>query len=154
MLYFVYTARLAPDRLRTVAPSAAFEFVAHLDGAAVSFSVAGNGWGGGIPTVVRSPGSTVWGAVFTIPETEARALDHAEAAEGRAREDMEVIDRLGRRHRVAAHRAVEPAGPELPPAIGYLDFMLAGARHWELPIGWIVGLDDRRNAMAETPGVK
>ncbi len=83
MLYFVYTARLAPDDLQAVAPSATFEFAAHLAEATLSFSVEGNGWKGGLPTVVPDPGSTVWGAVFSIPDTEADALDRIEAAEGR-----------------------------------------------------------------------
>lgn len=151
MLYFVYTARLAPEDLCTVAPSATLEFVAHLDEAALSFSIEGNGWGGAIPTVVRVPGSTVWGAVFSMPAAEGAALDRAEAAEGRLREDMEVIDRSGRRHQVAVHRTPEPVGPDLTPAIDYLDRMLAGSRHWELPVGWIVGLDDRRIATEEAP---
>jgi len=146
--YFVYTARLAPDDLRAVAPSAAFEFVAHLAEATLSFSVDGNGWNGGIPTIAPAPGSTVWGAVFSIPEAEADALDHAEAAEARRREETDVIDRSGRRHRVMVHRIAGHAGPELAPAPDYIDRMLAGSRHWGLPFGWIVGLDDRLNADA------
>ena len=147
MLYFVYTARLAPDDLQAVAPSATFEFAAHLAEATLSFSVEGNGWKGGLPTVVPDPGSTVWGAVFSIPDTEADALDRIEAAEGRHRAETDVIDRSGRRHRVVIHRTIDPTGPELVPAPAYLDRMLSGSRHWELPIGWIVGLDDRRNAV-------
>ncbi|MGB9357422.1 MAG: gamma-glutamylcyclotransferase family protein [Acidimicrobiia bacterium] len=147
MLYFVYTARLAPDDLRAVAPSATFEFVAHLAEATLSFSVEGNGWKGGLPTVVPDPDSTVWGAVFSVPDTEADALDRVEATEERIREETDVIDRSGRRHPVVIHRTTGPTGPELVPAPAYLDRMLSGSRHWELPIGWIVGLDDRRNAV-------
>ena len=151
MLYFVYSARLAPNDLRAVAPSAVFEFVAHLAEAALSFSVEGNGWNGGLPTIMSAPGSTVWGAVFSVPDVEADALDRVEATEARHREETDVIDRSGRRHRVAVHRAADPTGPELAPAPAYLDRMLSGSRHWELPIGWIVGLDDRRSIAAETP---
>ena len=151
MLYFVYTARLAPDDLRAVAPSAVFEFVAHLAEATLSFSVEGNGWNGGLPTVVSAPGSTVWGAVFSLPAAEADALDRVEATEARRREETNVIDRFGRRHGVAIYRTADPTGPELAPASDYLDRMLSGSRHWGLPIGWIVGLDDRRSAVAGAP---
>ena len=152
MLYFVYTARLAPDGLRTVAPSAEIEFVAHVAEATLSFSVEGNGWKGGLPTVVPTPGSNVWGGVFSIPAVEAEALDRLEATESRSREETDVIDRSGRRHRVAIHRTAEPVKRELPPAPAYLALMVSGSRHWGLPIGWIIGLDDRLDATAGQPG--
>lgn len=148
MLYFVYTARLAPDDLRAVAPSAEFEFVAHVAEATLSFSVEGNGWQGGLPTVVPAPGSNVWGGVFSIPAAEGAALDRLEATESRTRGETDVIDRSGRRHHVVIHRTAEPSGREFAPAPAYLDRMVYGSRHWELPIGWIVGLDDRLDATA------
>ena len=147
LLYFVYTARIAPDELTEVAPSATFEFVAHLAESTLSFSVEGNGWNGGLPTVVSAPGSTVWGAVFSIPAAEATALDRIERKEARVREEADVVDRNGRRYRAVVHRAAESTGPEFAPAPDYLDRMLTGSRHWELPIGWILRLEDHLNSI-------
>lgn len=143
MFYFAYTARIEPDDLIAVAPSAVFEFVAHLPESTLSFAIDGNGWNGGLPTVAAESGSTVWGAVFSIPQQEMTALDRVELSEGRHRVETEAIDRSGRRHRVSLHRAAGSGRSELTPSRDYLERMLSGSRHWELPIGWIVGLDDR-----------
>lgn len=132
-----------PDALVDIAPTATFEFVAHLPESALSFAIEGNGWNGGLPTVVPEPGSTVWGAVFSIPQREMKILDGIERGEQRHRAESDAIDRNGRRHRVLLHKAAGVIGPELTPSTDYLTRMLAGSRHWELPIGWIVGLDDR-----------
>ncbi|MGB5168465.1 MAG: gamma-glutamylcyclotransferase family protein [Acidimicrobiia bacterium] len=142
-MYFAYTARIAPDDLVDIAPAATFEFVAHLPESTLSFAIEGNGWNGGLPTVVPEPGSTVWGAVFSIPQREMKVLDRIELAEQRHRVESDAIDRNGRRHRVSLHRAAGIVGSELTPSADYLTRMLAGSRHWELPVGWIVSLDDR-----------
>jgi len=147
LFYFVYTARIAPDDLVDIAPTATFEFVAHLPESTLSFAIEGNGWNGGLPTVVPEPGSTVWGAVFSISQREMKILDGIEREEQRHRVESDAIDRNGRRHRVSLHQAPGVIGPELTPSTDYLTRMLAGSRHWELPVGWIVSLDDR---LAET----
>ncbi len=90
----------------------------------------------------------MWGAVFEIPESEIADLDRTERTEARSQVGVDVIDRRGRRHRVVAHRAPDSPGPELPPAKNYLERMLAGSRHWDLPAGWIVALDDRLEALS------
>ena len=149
MFYFAYNARIAPDDLIDIAPSASFEFVAHLPGSTLSFAIEGNGWSGALPTVVSDPGATVWGAVFSIPDREMVAIDRIELVEQRLRVETDAVDRSGRRHRVALHRATEVVGSEFSPSIEYLERMVAGSRHWELPIGWIVGLNDRLAATAE-----
>jgi gamma-glutamylcyclotransferase (GGCT)/AIG2-like uncharacterized protein YtfP len=149
LFYFAYDARIAPDDLIDIAPSAAFEFVAHLPESTLSFAIEGNGWNGGLPTVVSDPGATVWGAVFSIPDREMVAIDRIELAEQRQRVETDAIDRNGRRHRVALHQAADVVGSELSPSIDYLERMVAGSRHWELPIGWIVSLDDRLAIVAE-----
>ena len=143
LFYFAYTARIAPDDLVELAPTARFEFVAHLPESTLSFAIEGNGWNGGLPTVVTEPGSTVWGAVFSIPQREMKILDGIERAEQRYRVESDAIDRNGRRHRVSLHQAAGVVGAELTPSTDYLTRMLAGSRHWQLPIGWIVSLDDR-----------
>jgi gamma-glutamylcyclotransferase (GGCT)/AIG2-like uncharacterized protein YtfP len=123
--------------------------VAHLPESTLSFTIEGNGWNGGLPTVIREPGSTVWGAVFSVSHHEMATLDQIERSEQRHRVESEAIDRSGRRHQVALHRAVDATGSERGPSADYLRRMLAGSRHWELPIGWIVSLDDRLAVTSE-----
>jgi hypothetical protein len=42
---------------------------------------------------------------------------------------------------VVTHVAAED-GPEGPPSPSYLEVVVAGARHWALPAGWVVGLEE------------
>ena len=142
MLYFAYTARIDPGKMAEVAPGATFEFIAHLSEWGLDFPISGNGWKGGLPTVNPNEGETVWGAVFTIPDDQVAALNTVESDEQRAPETVEAIDRTGRRHQVTTHRAVDNGAASLDPAPDYVAFMLAGSRHWELPAGWIVRLED------------
>lgn len=125
-----------------VAPGATFEFVAHLHEWAMEFPISGNGWKGGLPTVNPNQGDTVWGAVFTVPSNEMAALDAVESEEHRQRDIVEAIDRTRGRHQVATHRASDIGTKPLHPAPDCVALMLAGSRHWELPAGWIVRLED------------
>lgn len=142
MLYFAYTARIEPSKMAEVSPGAAFAFIAHLLDWGLEFPISGNGWKGGLPSVRPNEGDTVWGAVFTVPEDESAALDAAESAEQRQRHTVEAIDRTGGRHQVVTHRAPRNGTSQLRPAPDYVELMLDGSRHWELPVGWIVRLED------------
>lgn len=146
MLYFAYTARIEPSKMAEAAPEATFAFIAHLAEWSLEFPIAGNGWNGGLPSIRPGEGDTVWGAVFAVPERQMAELDAVEAAEDRRRDAVEAIDRRGKRHRVAVHRATDQRSPSLKPAPDYVALMLAGSRHWELPAGWIVRLEDHARA--------
>lgn len=142
MLYFAYTARIAPEAMADVCPSATFEFIAHLPGWGLDFPLDGNGWNGGLPTARPSDGSTVWGVVYDIVDGDMDRLETVESAEGRHRSTVEAMDRMGRRHVVTTHLAPDDAGPSQAPSTQYVDVMVHGSRHWSLPAGWIVGLEE------------
>jgi len=140
--YFAYTARIAPEMMTEVAPGAQFQFIAHLSEWRLDFPINGNGWEGALPNVAPAPGSTVWGAVFEVPDTEAAALHSVEGDEGRTASVVEAIDRMGKRHDVVTHVFAGTDEVAAEPSPEYLDFMLRGSRHWELPAGWIAGLEE------------
>jgi len=142
LLYFAYTARIAPAKMAEAAPGAEFRFIAHLPEWAMTFPILGNGWDGALPTVVPAEGNTVWGAVFEVPDDEMDGLDAAEAAECRTASTVEAMDRMGRRHRVVTHVFDGNADEDHPPSAPYLELILQGCRHWELPVGWIAGLEE------------
>lgn len=125
-----------------VAPSAEFQFIAHLPEWGLEFPISGNGWAGGLPTVTPREGSTVWGAVFAVPETEAEALDSVESSEQRIASSVEAMDRTGVRHQVVTHLYDGPFNGSHDPAPEYVQLMLQGSRHWDLPFGWIAGLEE------------
>ena len=142
LLYFAYTARIAPERMAEVCPNASFEFIAHLPEWGLEFPIAGNGWGGGLPTAAPATGSTVWGAVYSIPDAEVASINAVETAEGRAASSVEAMDRMGRRHRVTTHVAADGANGTYEPSADYVTIMLDGSRHWNLTAGWIAGLEE------------
>ena len=142
LLYFAYTALILPEQMAKVAPRAAFEFIAHLPEWGLSFESVGNGWGGGLPTAVPAPGSTVWGAVYAIGQDELPGIDTVESKEGRGATEIDAIDRVGKRYRVKTHTADASSHPSLEPSHRYLEIMMRGSRHWGLPVGWVIGLQD------------
>jgi hypothetical protein len=141
-LYFAYTARIAPQRLTELIPSAAFEFIAHLPETRMSFPIKDAGWDGGLPSIHHEEGNTVWGAVFSIPSKQLSDLHDAEAIEGRIpSQAFKAVDREGRSHPVVTHVHAETTGDHTP-SRSYMEVVVAGARHWGLPTGWVAGLEE------------
>ena len=127
------------------APSAEFRFIAHLPETELVFPILDEERGGGLPSLRPMGGQSVWGAVFEVPEDQAAGLDRAERMDGRAPSDgFTAVDRQGGRHRVRTHTARTPEGPEqhYPPSAEYMEMVVAGARRWGLPAGWVAGLEE------------
>lgn len=124
------------------APSASFEFIAHLADFRLEFPIAGNGWDGALPSASPGEGSTVWGAVYSLSEADRNAVNDVEAGEGRQPTRLEVIDRTGHRHPVDTHVAVANGEGANEPSARYVGIMLGGSRHWGLPAGWIASLGE------------
>ncbi len=145
-LYFAYASFLDPDRIASVAPGAKFLFTAHYPETRLGFVE--NGPNGAVATLVRDSAHTVWGGVFEIPGDEVGSLKDAERTEGRVEGfDHKAVDREGNKYDCLTFVAqVEPTG-DLHPSSDYLDTMVRGARHWSLPAGWVMGLED----LAEDP---
>ena len=138
-LYFAYTSLLDPDRMSETTPGAKFLFTAHYPETLLVFVANGSG---PVPTLVPSEGSTVWGAVFEVPGGEIDKLAEVEAAEGRAPGwDQKAIDRAGNKHDCLTFVSTG-AGERPAPPTDYVASMIRGARHWDLPAGWVVGLED------------
>jgi hypothetical protein len=144
LLYFAYNVRIAPDRMAQASPGAEFQFIAHLPEWGLDFPIEGNGWEGRLPTVVPETGSTVWGAVFAVPDREVADLNAIEHEEQRVASSAEAMDRTGKRHQVTVHVANDhrPNGGPASPSVAYLQIMVDGSRHWSLPFGYIAGLEE------------
>jgi len=125
-----------------VAPGAEFRFIAHLPEWGLDFPIDTAEWGGALPTVRPQTGSTVWGAVFALPEKQFVELDAAEASERRVANEVEAMDRNGKRHQVTVHLYAGNGNGYVAPSAEYLKLMLDGSRHWNLPAGWIAGLEE------------
>jgi hypothetical protein len=124
------------------APGAEFQFIAHLPEWGLDFPIEDSGWGGCLPAVAPATGSTVWGAVFSVPDGELDALNDVEASEKRVASTVEAMDRFGKRHQVMVHVSGTNGNGSAAPSSRYLEIMLDGSRHWSLPAGWIAGLEE------------
>lgn len=140
-LLFAYDALLDPDTLYAVAPGAQFLFVAHYPETRLAF-VAGPE--GVVPTLVKDPANTVWGAVFEVDSSEADAIVAAAAREGRAPglDDQKTVDREGNKHDCLTIVASASGDENVRPSPQYLERLVRGAKHWNLPAGWVMGLED------------
>ena len=144
-LYFAYTALLDPNRIGEIAPGARFRFTAHYPETRLGFAASDSR---AIPTLTRDPEHTVWGGVFEVPGDEVDALVAAEKAEGRRPGFAhKAVDREGNKHDCLTFVAVGQPDSDQRPSAEYLDSMIRGARHWNLPAGWVMGLQD----LAEDP---
>lgn len=140
-LYFAYTSFLDPDRISAVAPGARFLFTAHYPETRLDFVAAENDRV--TPTLTRVPGHTVWGGVFEIPAEEVGSLTQAERDEGRvAGFDEKAVDREGNKYDCLTFVAPDETNGDHRPSPEYLASMIRGARHWHLPAGWVLGLED------------
>jgi gamma-glutamylcyclotransferase (GGCT)/AIG2-like uncharacterized protein YtfP len=128
------------------APGADFQFIAHLPEWGLEFPISDSSWGGALPAIEPEPGSTVWGAVYEIGKADLDMLDELETKEQRSSATIEAMDRTGRRHQVVVHLlAGSPTANgngSHQPSSKYLELMVAGSRHWSLPVGWIAGLEE------------
>lgn len=144
-LYFAYGSLLDPDRISEAAPGSRFLFTAHFPETRLDFVAAEDG---PVPTLVKEGGHTVWGGVFEIPDEHRGSLAEAERSEGRVPGfDVKAVDREGNKYDCLTFVAVEPPNGMLRPTPEYLAAMVRGARHWNLPAGWVMGLED----LAEDP---
>lgn len=144
-LYFAYGSLLDPDRISDAAPGATFLFTAHFPETRLDFVTSELG---PVPTLVKESGNTVWGGVFEIPADDVDRLTKAERSEGRVPGfDVKAVDREGNKYECLTFVAVDTPNGELRPTADYLAAMVNGARHWNLPAGWVMGLED----LAEDP---
>lgn len=124
-----------------MAPGAKFLFTAHYPETRLAFVE--NGSEGATATLTHDPAHTVWGGVFEIPSDEVDALVAAEAREGKIPGfDYKAVDREGNKHDCLVFVAAGSSDADLLPTPEYLETMIKGARHWSLPAGWVMGLED------------
>lgn len=145
-LYFAYGSFLDPARIAKAAPGSTFRFTAHFPETRLGF--VNSSANGAIPTLTKESGHTVWGGVFEIPEEAVDTLIEAEKTEGRKPGfDAKAVDREGNKYDCLTFVAAGEPDDHQRPAPEYLESMINGARHWSLPAGWIMGLEE----LAEGP---
>lgn len=127
--------------MKAAAPGAVFRFTAHYPETRLEF--VDSDAHGPVPTLIADAGHTVWGAVFEIPSDEVEAVTAAEQSQGRvAAWSEKAVDREGNKHTCLTFVAKDAPNGSHRPDEEYLAAMIKGARHWSLPAGWVLGLED------------
>jgi hypothetical protein len=140
-LYFAYASFLDPERMGAVAPNARFRFTAHFPETRLVFVDSDRE--PGLPSLVPEAGHTVWGGVFEVPDDEVPPLTDAEESEGRVADwEIKAVDREGNKYDCLTFVAKASPNGTARPGTTHLESMVRGARHWALPAGWVMGLED------------
>lgn len=149
--YFAYGSNMNPAQMAARCPAHRVIGLAALREYQLVFPLYSNEWEGGVGSVQRHHGGTVWGVLFDLSESDLAALDQFEGFRGPG-DEHNVFDRtqftvelvrpddgsFPRRVRADAYVA-RPSNPS-PPSRRYLDTILEGARHHRLPEEYVARL--------------
>lgn len=149
MYYFAYGSNLSTRFIRDYTPSAKPVMKAELANYQVEFRHYSEDLGGGISSIIDTPGALVRGVIYDVPQSELEQLDILESVpEGLYRRDTFVVmGEDGRWHRADLYRVSTPGGP-YPPSTSYVDFMIEGAREHGLDAEYV----ERLVALRKTLG--
>jgi len=134
MKFFIYADNLNPSQLKRQAPEHKFLFSAYLPDHTIKFGRWSTQWRCGLATVAPSQGERVWGGVFELTEEDLKALDQFEGdlPEGAFHHlEVTVVTEDGQKEFVTTH-AANTVG-KFRVKDHYLDWIIAGVRHWKLP---------------------
>ena len=133
MRHFAYGSNLSTEFVRESCPSARFIMRAQLPNFTVQFPYHSEKYGGGISSIVESPGDMVNGVIYEIDEDELLALDTLESVpQGSYRRDtFQVLGEDGAWYRADLYRVTKPTGPHTP-SKQYVGYMVTGAREHQI----------------------
>ena len=135
LYHFSYASNLKAQWLLGNCPSAAFICIAKIDGYKISFCGYSESWKGAKATLIRSPGNSVWSAVWRVSTDHVSSIDSEEGVH------LGVYNKLTLRATSSdgdkEFDCITYARPEdVPPGAPspqYLQTILEGARECELP---------------------
>lgn len=141
MLYFAYGSNMDWGQMQHRCPAAQFLFKATLRDYALAFTHQRIQNRGGAADVVATPNGIVWGVVYNLENTDLPGLYQSEGYQpGRARNSYSPTpvavhpdDDPNRTINVTTFSVCRKLPPNQQPSREYLDLILTGARHWNLP---------------------
>ena len=134
MRVFLYADNLNLSQLKRRAPEHKCLFKAYLPDHTIHFCRFSSQWRCGLASITPSQGERVWGVVFDLTDEDLKILDafEGEVPEGAFRHlEATVVTEDGHKELVTTHSAT-PIG-KFRVKDHYLDFVIKGVKHWELP---------------------
>ncbi|GJQ66102.1 hypothetical protein Trydic_g5775 [Trypoxylus dichotomus] len=143
-LYFAYGSNLLKQRIHINNPSAIRVGIGKLENFRLDFLTYSTRWKGASATVVPTPGSVVWGAIWQLNKEHIETLDQQEGVHDKIyfplNVDIEMLDgskTLCRVYQQCATPSHVSCMPDLPmdqrPSAVYLRTILLGAKESKLP---------------------
>jgi hypothetical protein len=144
VLYFAYGSNMDWEQMRDRCPSAQFLFKATLKGYTMAFTHQRINNKGGAADVVECADSIVWGVVYSLEDSDLPGLYRSEGFQpGRTQNSYAPVTVIvhpdnvqNRALKVSTFTVCRKLAPHQQPSREYLDRILAGARHWNLPGGY------------------
>lgn len=134
MRFFIYADNLNPTQLKRRAPEHQFLFKAYLPDHTIGFPRFSSQWRCGLASVLPSQGERVWGVVFELTDEDVKILDQfdGEVPDGSYRHlEANVFTEDDQKELVTTH--VAQSIGKFKAKDHYLDFVVKGVKHWELP---------------------
>ena len=144
MLHFAYCSNMVWQRMRDRCPATQFLFKALLPDHELQFTRLSKSLRSGTADILPSQGSIVWGVVYDIDSGDRRRLDEKEGVGiGAYRsEDVVVLPEGDSRRalRVFTYSVCTKEFPRPKPSVIYMEFLIQGAKHWQLPEAYVAEL--------------
>lgn len=139
VVYFAYGSNMSTPRLRERMPSCKALGIATLPGHALRFHKRSKDGSGKCNAVATGDENSVIGVLFSFDPAERAKLDKAEGvSNGYEHATVTVINDKGRRRKVLTYLATpDYIDDNLKPYAWYKDFVLAGSREHDLPLGYV-----------------
>ena len=128
-LYFAYGSNMEPERMQSRCPGAKAEGTALLTDWEVRIGLRG------VATIVESPDAETWGVLWAVTPSDVRSLDQVEGV-ARGLYSPASVDVRGPEDVCTARIYIEKFKGDGRPRPGYLQIVLDGARHFDLPTSY------------------
>lgn len=148
MFYFAFGSHLDPDTMRRDCPRHRVVGLAYLPDHTLGFPRYSPQWAGGVASPQLAHGRSVWGVIHDLDDDDVAALDRVQGwiaphdQHNLCDRDLAAVEltrpddgSIPRRVRALVYTA-RPYNPS-PPAPGYMEALLRGARHHGLPEEYI-----------------
>ena len=150
-LIFAYGSNMDPAQMRERCPASDLSwFVAEARNWRLCFPRASVRRKGGVGSLAREEGSSVWGVVFTVSERDLVRLDQYEGVPSGAylREPIQLHDQHGRELSAMTYFAVPDGKVEHAPHRDYIDLYVKGAVYFGLPPNYVESLNAIKRSAA------
>lgn len=142
MLYFAYGSNMNEESFKKTCPNAKFLCIGKLSNYKLDFTRLSKNRQCGVADIVEQASSCVWGVIYEVPETNMPELDTREGyPSAYTRREIQVQTSKGVRN-VFTYQVVDKSEKRILPSREYLNLILTGAKHRELPEDYIKQLEE------------